>query len=56
MQLYRYGEAVSLCFHSQTWKPDSWYERVRANRERGLHTLCLLDIKVKEQTDESLAR
>lgn len=56
LQLYRYGEAVSLCFHSQTWKPDSWYERVRANRERGLHTLCLLDIKVKEQTDESLAR
>ena len=51
-----YGEAVSLCFHSETWRPDSWYERVKANRDRGLHTLCLLDIKVKEQTDESLAR
>ena len=56
LQLYRYGEAVSLCFHSESWRPDSWYERVRANRSRGLHTLCLLDIKVKEQTDESLAR
>jgi diphthine synthase len=56
LQLYRYGEAISLCFHSQTWKPDSWYERIKANRDRGLHTLCLLDIKVKEQTDESLAR
>lgn len=55
LQLYRYGEAVSLCFHSATWKPDSWHDRIRANRERGLHTLCLLDIKVKEQTDESLA-
>ena len=56
LQLYRYGEAVSLCFHSASWRPDSWYERIRANRARGLHTLCLLDIKVKEQTDESLAR
>lgn len=56
LQLYRYGEAISLCFHSATWKPDSWYERIKANRDRGLHTLCLLDIKVKEQTDESLAR
>lgn len=27
-----------------------------ANRERGLHTLCLLDIKVKEPTLESLTR
>lgn len=59
LQLYRYGEAVSLCFPSASGSgsvPDSWYEKVQANRARGLHTLCLLDIKVKEQTDESLAR
>ena len=24
--------------------------------ERGLHTLCLLDIKVKEQTEENMMR
>ena len=56
LQLYRYGEAVSLVFFTDTWAPDSFYDRVAANRSRGLHTLVLLDIKVKEPTEESLAR
>lgn len=56
LQLYRFGEAVSLCFFTDTWRPDSFYDRVAANRRAGLHTLCLLDIKVKEPTLESLAR
>lgn len=56
LSLYRYGETVSLVFFTDVWKPDSFYERVAANRARGLHTLLLLDIKVKEPTDESLAR
>ncbi|GMH36282.1 hypothetical protein BSKO_04150 [Bryopsis sp. KO-2023] len=56
LQLYRYGEAVSIVFFTETWKPDSFYERIAANRSRGLHTLCLLDIKVKEPSLESLAR
>lgn len=29
-----------------TWRPDSFYDRIAANRRAGLHTLCLLDIKV----------
>jgi diphthamide biosynthesis methyltransferase len=29
---------------------------VATNRREGLHTLCLLDIRVKEPTQESLAR
>eukprot|EP01043_Picozoa_sp_COSAG02_P078967 COSAG02_NODE_18037_length_964_cov_3.404624_1_plen_66_part_10 len=29
-----------------SWRPDSFYEKVAANRQLGLHTLCLLDIKV----------
>ena len=39
-----------------TWRPDSFYDRILANRRLGLHTLCLLDIKVKEPSLESLAR
>ena len=31
-------------------------DRVAANRRQGLHTLCLLDIKVKEQSIENMAR
>lgn len=42
LQLYRYGEAVSIPFFTGNWKPDSFYEKIRRNRELGLHTLCLL--------------
>jgi len=56
LQLYRFGQAVSLCFWTSTWRPDSFYDRVASNRREGLHTLCLLDIKVKEPSEESLAR
>ena len=31
---------------ADTWRPDSFYDRIAANRRAGLHTLCLLDIKV----------
>ena len=49
-------QAISLVFFTETWRPDSFYSRVAANRSRGLHTLVLLDIKVREPSLESLAR
>ena len=27
LQLYRFGEAISICFFTETWKPDSFYDR-----------------------------
>lgn len=56
LQLYRFGQVISLCFWTDTWRPDSWYERLLSNRKAGIHTLLLLDIKVKEVSDENLAR
>eukprot|EP00796_Vickermania_ingenoplastis_P009358 gene9359-6581_t len=56
LQLYRFGQTISLCFWTETWRPSSWYQRLKSNREAGLHTLVLLDIKVKEISDENLAR
>ncbi|KAJ0739186.1 putative diphthine synthase [Helianthus annuus] len=56
LQLYRYGETVSLPFFTETWRPDSFYEKIQKNRGLGLHTLCLLDIRVKEPSLESLCR
>lgn len=56
LQLYRFGETVSIPFWTDRWKPDSFYDKLVANRKAGLHTLCLLDIKVKEQTMENLMR
>jgi len=56
LQLYRFGETVSIPFWVDDWRPESFYEKIVANRKHGLHTLCLLDIKVKEQTIENLMR
>ncbi|KAF8489683.1 tetrapyrrole methylase [Gautieria morchelliformis] len=56
LQLYNFGQTVSLPFFTDNWKPDSWYERIAENSKLGMHTLVLLDIKVKEQSEENLAR
>ncbi|KAL5531948.1 DPH5 [Sanghuangporus sanghuang] len=56
LQLYNFGQAVSLVFFTETWKPDSFYDHIRENADLGMHTLVLLDIKVKEQSEENLIR
>ena len=56
LQVYRFGEIVSVPFFTETWRPYSFYAKIKGNAARGLHTLALLDIKVKEPTMESLAR
>ena len=42
LQLYHFGETVSIPFWNETWKPDSFLDKIEANLQRGLHTLCLL--------------
>nr|CAG4644191.1 EOG090X0AVB [Lepidurus arcticus] len=56
LQLYSFGETVSIPFWTDDWEPDSFMPRIEANLARGLHTLCLLDIKVKEQSLENIMR
>ncbi|KAI6356288.1 diphthine synthase [Pyricularia grisea] len=56
LQLYNFGQTVSMVFFTDNWRPSSFYDRVAENRALGLHTLVLLDIKVKEPNFESLAR
>jgi diphthine synthase len=56
LQLYRYGETISIPYFTRTWRPDSFYDKLVANRKAGLHTLALLDIKVREPTMVSLAK
>jgi diphthine synthase len=51
LQNYRFGKAVTLPFpraHGGDGVPASVVESVAANRERGLHTLVYLDIKVDD--------
>lgn len=45
-----------MVFFTETWKPSSFYDRIKENVQIGLHTLVLLDIKVKEQSPENMAR
>ena len=56
LQLYNFGQTVSFCFWTDTWRPQSFIDKVVVNKKIGLHTLCLLDIKVKEQSEENMAR
>ncbi|KAJ8305739.1 hypothetical protein KUTeg_016284 [Tegillarca granosa] len=56
LQLYHFGETVSIVFWTESWRPDSFYDKIKVNREKGMHTLCLLDIKVKEQTIENMMK
>nr|NP_001310415.1 diphthine methyl ester synthase [Gekko japonicus]AAT68219.1 GekBS016P [Gekko japonicus]AAT85553.1 BS002P [Gekko japonicus] len=56
LQLYSFGETVSIVFWTDTWKPESFFDKITKNKKNGMHTLCLLDIKVKEQSLENLMR
>lgn len=56
LSLYNFGQTVSVPFFDGNWKPTSWVDRLLDNLDLGLHTLLLLDIKVKEQSAENLAR
>ena len=56
LQLYNFGQTVSLVFFTPSWRPSSFYHRISENAKLGLHTLVLLDIKAKEQSEENLAR
>ena len=56
LQLYHFGETISIPYWSDSWQPDSFYDKIQKNVAHGLHTLCLLDIRVKEPTLESLTK
>ncbi|PHH64851.1 hypothetical protein CDD81_3917 [Ophiocordyceps australis] len=56
LQLYNFGQTVSMVFFTDSWKPASFYHRIKENASIGLHTLVLVDIQVKEPNLENLAR
>merc|ERR1711939_1140254 len=56
LALYNFGQTISIPFFTDSWRPSSWLGRIEDNAKLDLHTLCLLDIKVKEQSELNLAR
>lgn len=56
LELYRFGQTTSIVFDDAGWIPNTPYNVIKENKERGLHTLCLLDIKTAEPSIENLKR
>ncbi|VDP91882.1 unnamed protein product [Echinostoma caproni] len=56
IQLYNFGATVSIPFWDEFGSPESFYDKLLDNISRGLHTLCLLDIKVKERSLENILK
>ncbi|KAJ9118701.1 hypothetical protein QFC22_003921 [Naganishia vaughanmartiniae] len=56
LQLYNFGQSISIPFYTDSWKPGSWYDRLEENLKFGMHTLVLLDIKVREQSEENFIK
>ncbi|EQD65058.1 diphthine synthase, partial [mine drainage metagenome] len=47
---YRFGRTVSIPFPAPGYAPTSFLDGIRENRQRGLHTLVLLDLRPAERT------
>ncbi|KFD48375.1 hypothetical protein M514_10727 [Trichuris suis] len=56
LQLYNFGQTVSIVFWTAEYKPESFFDKIEINLRNGLHTLCLLDLKVKERSVENIIR
>ena len=56
LQLYNFGHTVSIPFFDENWRPMSFYPKIKYNRKGGMHTLCLLDIKVKEPDFQAMIK
>ncbi|MFH1126413.1 MAG: diphthine synthase [Candidatus Altiarchaeota archaeon] len=49
LQIYKFGKTTTLAYPESSYFPTSPYDAIKENRDRGLHTLCLLDVKADEQ-------
>jgi len=50
LQSYKFGRTTTLPFRQKGYFPSSPYEAIKRNREMGLHTLVLLDLKESGET------
>jgi diphthine synthase len=49
LQSYKFGKTTTLVFPEPNFFPLSPYEVIKDNKQSGLHTLVLLDIRAKEE-------
>jgi len=55
LQIYKFGKAVTISFWTENYKPTSFIDVYKENKERGLHTLFFLDINMEENKFMSAA-
>ncbi|MDR2698980.1 MAG: diphthine synthase [Candidatus Methanoplasma sp.] len=48
LQPYKFGRTVTLPFLETGYQPKSPYDNIKQNKDRGLHTMILLDIRADE--------
>lgn len=48
LQPYKFGRTVTLPFLEAGYQPKSPYDHIKQNKDRGLHTMILLDIRADE--------
>lgn len=48
LQPYKFGRTVTLPFLEAGYQPKSPYDNIKQNKDRGLHTMVLLDIRADE--------
>ena len=56
LDLYKFGKTTSIVFPDNNWYPKTPYDAIKNNLSLGLHTLCLLDIKMAEPSIENLKK
>ena len=56
LELYKFGKTTSITFTEENFKPTTAYDVIKANSNLGLHTLCLLDIKVAEDSIDDMKK
>ena len=49
LQNYKFGKAVTIPFSVEGFVSETPYNVIKENKKMGLHTMCYLDIKAKEQ-------
>lgn len=48
--IYKFGKTTTIPLPEKDYEPESPYDTIKENKERGLHTLCLLDVKGRLMT------
>jgi diphthine synthase len=51
---YKFGRTVTICFHTENFEPETFYDQIKENQKIGLHSLCLLDIKKDEKPERMM--